>query len=244
MSQQTESDASAKPAEVQLAVAGKKGVPAPVAPFCKPASAPVAVKKVAIIYNPYGGKKKAQKLLDRVIGPMFAEAGVEVVPHQTQHAGHGIELARTISLAGIDGLCALGGDGTLSEVMGGLVSREDGAAVPLGFIPGGTGNCFLWDAMGVRTKGEKVVRMAVTNILGGLTRRVDCGKIEYAPPWRRILPPRQPGTLTCGPTRRRPARAGALRSTRPARARTTRSTSSRAASASMPTSRYQGKGRP
>ena len=114
----------------------KKPVPPPCSPFSTNASEPIAVKKVAIIFNPFGGHKKGKHHMDKIVEPMFRDAGIEVVSHPTTHAGHATELARQLPLEGIDGLCALGGDGTLSEVLAGYLSREDGVTTQLGFIPG------------------------------------------------------------------------------------------------------------
>ena len=40
--------------------------------------------------------------LDAVVGPLLAEAGVELARLPTQRAGHAEELARTADLAGAD----------------------------------------------------------------------------------------------------------------------------------------------
>ena len=44
-----------------------------------------------------------------------------------------------------DGLCVLGGDGTIHETVLGLMKSGQGRSVPLGIIPGGTGNAFVGD---------------------------------------------------------------------------------------------------
>jgi sphingosine kinase len=41
---------------------------------------------------------------------------------------------------GYDGVCAVGGDGTIHEVVNGLMERNHPALIPLGLIPAGTGN--------------------------------------------------------------------------------------------------------
>ena len=50
------------------------------------------------------------------------------------------EMARTLDLTGVDGLCVVGGDGTVHEVADGLMQRGETISVPLGVIPAGTGN--------------------------------------------------------------------------------------------------------
>ena len=43
-------------------------------------------------------------------------------------------------LTGYDGLCLIGGDGTVHEVASGMIERGESASLPLGVIPAGTGN--------------------------------------------------------------------------------------------------------
>jgi diacylglycerol kinase (ATP) len=40
----------------------------------------------------------------------------------------------------LDALIAVGGDGTLHEVVNGLMNRADSKRVPIAFIPNGSGN--------------------------------------------------------------------------------------------------------
>jgi YegS/Rv2252/BmrU family lipid kinase len=40
-------------------------------------------------------------------------------------------------------ICAIGGDGTLHEIINGMLHRADGRRLPLGVIAGGTGNSFM-----------------------------------------------------------------------------------------------------
>jgi diacylglycerol kinase (ATP) len=54
----------------------------------------------------------------------------------TQHPGHAVELARRAAKEGADLLLVCGGDGTVRDTAEGL----DGADLPVGILPGGTGN--------------------------------------------------------------------------------------------------------
>jgi YegS/Rv2252/BmrU family lipid kinase len=96
-------------------------------------------KHVTVLVNPRSGTRRGLAVLEEV-KPVFAAAGTELRVQVTTHAGHAAELARTLDLDGCDGFCLIGGDGTLHEVVGGLMAREAPTAVPIGIIPGGTGD--------------------------------------------------------------------------------------------------------
>ena len=170
--------ASPPPGPPEAPPASTKGKPPLLAPFTTAASEAISVKKVVVIYNPVSGGKRGQKLMDNVVSPAFKEAGVEVVVLATQHSGHGVGLAETADLNGVDALCALGGDGTLSEIINGFMRREPQPSCAIGFLPGGTGNTFMHDVMGKKQRGEAAVRAAVAVIVGGLTRKVDLSRLE------------------------------------------------------------------
>ena len=89
-------------------------------------------------------QKKVLKILEKV-RPIFNKSGVHVDIIQTEYAGHANELANTLDLSGYSGLCAIGGDGTLFEMVNGMLKRKDSQTFPLGLITGGTGNAFMHD---------------------------------------------------------------------------------------------------
>ena len=64
--------------------------------------------------------------------------GHAVDPRVTWETGDGIRFAREGAARGVDAVVAVGGDGTINEVLNGL----DGSDVPLGIIPVGTANDF------------------------------------------------------------------------------------------------------
>ena len=95
-------------------------------------------KKVAIIYNPTSGKrinirkKLSEALTEREIQHEFFE---------TQYSMHGWELiSNEIDLDQYSAVVAVGGDGTIHEIVNGMLSRQDKKRVPLCFIPNGSGN--------------------------------------------------------------------------------------------------------
>ena len=102
------------------------------------------MKKYYLIVNPAGGTKKGLKILE-MVRPVFDKSGVHVDILLTEYAGHARELANTLNLSGYNGLCAIGGDGTLFEMVNGMLKRKDNQNFPLGLITGGTGNAFMHD---------------------------------------------------------------------------------------------------
>ena len=88
---------------------------------------------------------------------VFERAGIEYEILFTTHKGHAAEYAREItSSEGKHTVIAMGGDGTLHEILNGFVNFEDNA---LGLIPFGTGNDFA-EAAGIpldtRLAAEKI----------------------------------------------------------------------------------------
>jgi lipid kinase YegS len=68
--------------------------------------------------------------------------GVRVRPRVTYEQGDAASFAREEADAGVDAVVAVGGDGTLNEVLNGLSGRD----VPLGIVPLGTANDFARQA--------------------------------------------------------------------------------------------------
>jgi len=127
-------------------------------------------KRFMLVVNPQGGLRRGLALLEQVRA-RFAAAGAVLDVHVSQHRGHAAELARTLDLRGCDGFCLIGGDGTIHEVANGLLQRADGVSIPLGLIPGGTGNAVLLH-LGCTTPQD-----AMERILAGATQRVDVARL-------------------------------------------------------------------
>ncbi len=86
----------------------------------------------------------------------------------TTHPGHAEELAMAAVNNGYDIVVAAGGDGTVHEVVNGIIAAETNRDVKLGVVPTGTGNDFA-HAMGI--VGD--VPSAVRTLFEGRERRVD-----------------------------------------------------------------------
>tara|TARA_B100000965_G_scaffold404015_1_gene433611 strand:- start:852 stop:1739 length:888 start_codon:yes stop_codon:yes gene_type:complete len=102
------------------------------------------LKKLYLTVNPFGGHKKGPKILKEVM-PLFDENNIQLNVIETEYAGHNKKIAMEVDMNGYDGFCCIGGDGTMSEVINGVMNRKDLNRLPLGLITGGTGNSFMHD---------------------------------------------------------------------------------------------------
>jgi len=93
----------------------------------------MAEPRTVVVLNPNAGSVDAPTL--EILERHAAEAGWTI--RRTERSGDGARLAGEAIEAGAERILAAGGDGTVSEVLHGLL-RGDGAA--LGVIPLGTGN--------------------------------------------------------------------------------------------------------
>ncbi len=124
-----------------------------------------------MVVNPHGGLKKGIGILDRV-KPIFDEGGAELTILETEYAGHAREMAREKDFTGYDGFCAIGGDGTMHEVINGMLKRPDEQKIPIGLVTGGTGNSFMHDLDCLDPEN------AAKRILTGRLRPIDIAKVD------------------------------------------------------------------
>ena len=98
-------------------------------------------KKFYFIYNPVAGKGKVRAALPGILY-VFGKAGFDVTCHPTFGAGEAQELAMNYDPKRYKCLVVAGGDGTLDEVVRGLMKSFDGVLPTIGYIPVGTANDF------------------------------------------------------------------------------------------------------
>ena len=102
------------------------------------------MKRLFMIVNPHGGLKKGLDILEKV-KPVFEDQDTQLDILETERAGHAYEYAYELDYTGYDGLCAIGGDGTMHEIINGMLKRPDKRQLPIGLVTGGTGNSFMHD---------------------------------------------------------------------------------------------------
>jgi YegS/Rv2252/BmrU family lipid kinase len=105
-------------------------------------SCPFNVRSALILYNPSSGKRKRRREADvRAVEALFRDSGWKVTASQTGNANWAGEQARRAAASGCDAVIACGGDGTVHDILQGLV----GTSTALGVIPLGTANALAHD---------------------------------------------------------------------------------------------------
>lgn len=92
-------------------------------------------QRVLILANPIAGGGRSKRLAPQLADALRAR-GVDAQVYLTQRAGDAGARARATAGEGFDALIAVGGDGTLNEVLNGMPDPS----VPLGVLPVGTAN--------------------------------------------------------------------------------------------------------
>src|SRR5580698_1348112 len=98
--------------------------------------------RVAVIVNPAAHKGGAAKRWQAIEAELTARLG-PFKPHFTRAPGHATELARSALVVGARRIVAVGGDGTVNEVLNGLLDSSGQLTAPdavLCPIPAGTAN--------------------------------------------------------------------------------------------------------
>lgn len=127
-----------------------------------------------LIVNPVARRGEGIKEVEKAKS-FFDEKGVAYREHVTQRRKHAAELACKLAVGGADTVVACGGDGTIHEIVNGLMSarrllEEKGEALVtrLALLPCGTGNDFIRSA-GISLDAYE----AATVIARGESRGVD-----------------------------------------------------------------------
>lgn len=95
-------------------------------------------RKLLFIFNPRAGKSKIKGKLFNIVD-IFVKAGYEVTIYPTQYEGDAIRAVMEKDES-YDLLVCSGGDGTLDEVVNGMIKSS--AQIPIGYIPAGSTNDF------------------------------------------------------------------------------------------------------
>ncbi|MDQ2800919.1 MAG: diacylglycerol kinase family lipid kinase, partial [Armatimonadota bacterium] len=121
-----------------------------------------------LIVNPAAGQGRPLEALETLQATLAPVLGGLIV---TQKAGDAECAARTGAEDGYSGVLVAGGDGTINEVVNGLLAAgTPGGKLPLGLIPLGTQNVLAHE-LGLPLNLEGVL----TLLQAGRTRQIDVG---------------------------------------------------------------------
>ncbi|MCM1253559.1 MAG: YegS/Rv2252/BmrU family lipid kinase [Clostridium sp.] len=95
-------------------------------------------RNMLFVYNPRAGKARIRSNLLDIID-VFVKAGYEVTAYPTQAHGDAVKAVRERRM-GYDIVVCSGGDGTLDEVVTGMMQCEE--KLPIGYVPAGSTNDF------------------------------------------------------------------------------------------------------
>ena len=125
-------------------------------------------KKLLLIVNPNSGKARMKTELMRVV-EIFSNSGYDVTVYPTKERADGTVRALEIKQDEYDIVVVSGGDGTLNEVITGIM--QTGVKVPIGYIPSGTLN--EWSqGLGI----SRNILEAAKDITNGKEITLDIGK--------------------------------------------------------------------
>lgn len=132
--------------------------------------------RAMLIVNPVASEGETSKLVDQMLA-MLRDLGLDFEFRLTERPEHAIGLAREAARKGFSTIVAVGGDGTVFEVVNGIMAVERSRRPLLGIIPTGQANDF--------SRALDIPRdwlTACSFLLSSKKRSVDVGWMEYLSP--------------------------------------------------------------
>ncbi len=132
------------------------------------------MRQLLYIYNPMAGRQRGRAALAEIV-ETFAKQGYEITVHPTRGKGDAAEVAARQG-GSFDRVVCCGGDGTLNEVVRGLLVLPADQRPVIGYIPAGTTNDFS------RTLGLPKSMARLAEVAGaGKPRPIDVGEAAGQP---------------------------------------------------------------
>lgn len=120
---------------------------------------------VLFLVNPIAGRGKARSIVP-IIKEVCKSLKTDYQIKFTSCPGDATNIAKDAAKEGYDRIIAVGGDGTLNEVLNGIVGEESA----LGVVPGGSGNDFIKSI-----NKSRDIRKIVRDNINGQIRMADIG---------------------------------------------------------------------
>lgn len=125
--------------------------------------------KHLFIINPKAGKGKTLNIIPE-IKEIFKDSDEKFIIEITKRSGHATELVREYVTKENYRVYAVGGDGTLNEVVNGMINNES----CIGVIPSGSGNDFFKSIYFEKKISSNILR----DTIKGETKLIDLGKMD------------------------------------------------------------------
>lgn len=119
---------------------------------------PKHIPKLMLIINPTAGKNQARNQMFTLTNYFF-RAGYHVTVFPTQERGDGTKFASEYAIE-YDRIVCVGGDGTLNEVVAGLMMIPKELRPVLGYVPAGTTNDFA-STLGISPNMEESMKQTI-----------------------------------------------------------------------------------
>lgn len=132
------------------------------------------MSRFLIVVNPTARRGNGARSIPAIHTAMTHQ-GAEFEIVQTQRPEHAIEIARQAASGNYEAIVAVGGDGTVNEVVNGLLRAAGGGSttVPLGVIPVGSGNDFAY----MMLRSDLSLEEACERLVTGQNKLVDVGTV-------------------------------------------------------------------
>lgn len=137
------------------------------------------IKKATVFLNPAACKGKARSLFEKNAAPILHLSGLDVTVVKTDYEGQAKKLLELME--NTDMIIIAGGDGTLQEVITGLLRRADEATfskIPIGFIPLGKTSTLSHTLYPENANQVQYITDATLSILKGETIPLDVLQIK------------------------------------------------------------------
>ncbi|MCS4536054.1 diacylglycerol kinase family protein [Corynebacterium sp. HS2168-gen11] len=135
--------------------------------------------KALLISNP-NSTTQTPELFSAIIPKLRSVPGLHLRAQFTHYAGHARNMCQGLTRADYDIVIVVGGDGTINEVINGLLGNHDTvphyADIPaLALIPTGSANVCA-RALGFPSEPQQAVDVLVETLVANLRRRIDLGR--------------------------------------------------------------------
>ncbi|MEY3236520.1 MAG: hypothetical protein RI883_621 [Bacteroidota bacterium] len=126
--------------------------------------------RVAFIIN---GSKKLKVQVHNILIQCEEQSELETIQFHTKKPKEAIEIAKSCAIQNFDVVVSVGGDGTMNEVLNGLMSSQIKTLPVLAVLPNGTGNDFIKSA-----KLKANISDFINAILENRITKIDIGRVE------------------------------------------------------------------